>query len=68
MSRARFECDVCGADQETFTCDGNDCGLKACLNCLGQHEPQCIDRNGSRYQYNMLPSGRGIRRIKRGKK
>lgn len=74
MAKPRFECDVCGADRETVTCNGEGCGLQVCLDCLSQHESRCIARLGDRtqravpdgYTYTVLPGGVGIRRTKRG--
>ena len=73
MAKPRFECDVCGADRETVRCSGEGCSLLACLDCLKQHESQCIERNGDKtacdaaadYRYTVLPGGVGIRRTKR---
>ena len=49
MSRkARFECDTCGADRETVHCNGRGCDLTICLDCLSQHERQCVARNGDK--------------------
>lgn len=50
MSKPRFECDVCGADRETVRCNGRDCLLMVCLDCLKQHEQHCVERNGDRTQ------------------
>ena len=44
--KPRFECDVCGANRETVTCNGDGCCLKVCLDCLKSHEKQCIARLG----------------------
>jgi len=48
MSKPRFECDICGADRETVTCNGEGCNAKVCLDCLDRHETECIERCGDR--------------------
>lgn len=48
MNKPRFECESCGADQETFTCNGRGCGMRICLSCIKRHEPDCIERCGDR--------------------
>lgn len=55
MAKPRFECDVCGADRETFRCNGEGCELKACLDCLKQHESQCVERNSDRTSCDSVP-------------
>ena len=46
MAKPRFECDVCGADRETVTCNGEGCGAQICQDCIKGHERNCIERNG----------------------
>lgn len=48
MSKPRFECDTCGADQETVRYNGEGCGAMLCQDCLKRHESQCVERNGDR--------------------
>lgn len=47
-SKPRFECDVCDVDRETVRCNGEGCEVQVCLDCLGRHEGECIERNGDR--------------------
>ena len=46
--KPRFECDVCGANKETFHCGARGCVLLACMDCLKRHELDCLKNNGSR--------------------